>query len=283
VTLRELVAAALDEDVGAGDVTTEATVPADAMGRGAVVAKQDLVVCGHEAAAAVFAEVDRRQGGTVRYVQRAAEGSSVRAGTTVAEVDGPLRNLLVGERLALNFLMKLCGIATHTRRYVDAAGEGGPRVVDTRKTTPLLRDLEKGAVRAGGGHNHRHALYDGVLVKDNHVAAVGSLTEAVRRARAAAHHLLRVEVEVGTLEQLAEALASGADAILLDNMDDTLLAEAVRRARAAKPGVILEASGNMTPERIAAIRGFGLDLVSAGGLVHHAPWADLSLKLQPRG
>jgi nicotinate-nucleotide pyrophosphorylase (carboxylating) len=214
-------------------------------------------------------------------VERAAEGTSVRAGTILAEVEGTLRNLLTGERLALNFLMKLCGIATHTRRYVDAAGVGGPRIVDTRKTTPLLRDLEKAAVRAGGGHNHRHALYDGVLVKDNHVAAVGSLGEAVRRARAAAHHLLRVEVEVGSLAQLDEALRSGADAILLDNMDDATLGEAVRRARATTPSVILEASGNMTPERIAAIRGLGLDLVSAGGLVHHAPWADLSLKLQP--
>ncbi len=280
MNLRELVAAALDEDVGAGDVTTEATVPAEAIGRGAVVAKQDLVVCGHEAAAAVFAEVDRRHGGTVRYAPRVPEGTAVAAGTTVAEVDGTLRNLLTGERLALNFLMKLCGIATHTRRYVAAAGDGGPRVVDTRKTTPLLRDLEKAAVRAGGGHNHRHALYDGVLVKDNHVAAVGSLTEAVRRARSAAHHLLRVEVEVGSLAQLDEALASGADAILLDNMDDTTLSEAVRRARATKPAVILEASGNMTPQRIAAIRHFGLDLVSAGGLVHRAPWADLSMKLR---
>jgi len=280
VTLLDLVAAALDEDVGAGDVTTEATIPADAVGRGVVVAKQDVVVCGQDAARAVFAEVDRRYGGTVRYVEKAADGSAVARGTTVAEVDGTLRNLLVGERLALNFLMKLSGIASHTRRYVDAAGEGGPRVVDTRKTTPLLRDLEKAAVRAGGGHNHRHALYDGVLVKDNHVAAVGSLTEAVRRARSAAHHLLRVEVEVGSLAQLDEALASGADAILLDNMDDTALAQAVRRARAAKPSVILEASGNMTPERIGAIRHLGLDLVSAGGLVHHAPWADLSLKLR---
>jgi nicotinate-nucleotide pyrophosphorylase (carboxylating) len=281
VRLEEVVSAALDEDLGAGDVTTEATIDPVATGAGDVLAKQDLVVFGHEAATLVFAEVGRRLGAEVTYTAEIGDGAVVAAGTVIARVAGSLRAIVIGERTALNFLMKGCGIATHTRTFVDAAGPGGPRMVDTRKTTPLLRAFEKAAVRAGGGHNHRHALYDGVLIKDNHVTAVGSVTDAVRRSRAHAHHLLRVEVEVGTLAQLDEALTTTADAILLDNLDDATLAEAVRRARGRKPTVVLEASGNMTPERIAKIRGFGLDLVSAGGLVHHAVWADLSLKLRP--
>jgi nicotinate-nucleotide pyrophosphorylase (carboxylating) len=280
MTLGELVRLAIDEDLGHGDLTTDPTIPADALGSGNVLAKQDLVVAGHDAAAAVFAEVDRRLGGRVEYRVRVADGRPAPKGTIVADVNGPLRNVVIGERTALNFLMRLCGIATNTRRHVEAAGEGGPAVVDTRKTTPLHRDLEKAAVRAGGGRNHRHALFDGVLVKDNHVTAVGSLSEAVRRARAANHHLVRVEVEVGSLDALDEALGTAADAVLLDNMDDATLAEAVRRARARKPHVVLEASGNMDVERISRIRGLGLDLVSVGGLVHQARWADLSLKIR---
>jgi nicotinate-nucleotide pyrophosphorylase (carboxylating) len=281
VRLEQLVAAALDEDLGAGDVTTDATIDPAATGVGEALAKEGLVVFGHEAAAAVFAEVGRRLGAAVTYTPLVGDGAAVVKGTLVARVEGSLRAIVIGERTALNFLMKGCGIATHTRTYVDAAGADGPRVVDTRKTTPLLRAFEKAAVRAGGGHNHRHAHYDGVLIKDNHVTAVGSLVEAVRRARAHAHHLLRIEVEVGSLAQLEEALTTGADAILLDNLDDATLAEAVKRVRAVAPTVILEASGNMTPERIARIRHLGLDLVSAGGLVHHAVWADLSLKIRP--
>ncbi len=280
MNLRTLVAAAIEEDLGPGDLTTESTVDAHLVGRGRVLAKQDLVVAGMAAARAVFAEVDSRLGGVTTVDVAFDDGARVLAGTVVATVDGPLRNLLVGERAALNFLMRLCGIATNTARYVAAAGPTGPAVVDTRKTTPLHRELEKAAVRAGGGRNHRHALYDGVLVKDNHVDAVGSLPEAVRRARAANHHLVRVEVEVRSLAELELALDTAADALLLDNLDDATLREAVSRARAKKPHVVLEASGNMSPERIAAIRDFGLDLVSAGGLVHQAVWADLSMKVR---
>lgn len=275
-----LVAAAIDEDLGHGDLTTEPTIGPEVRGTGRVLAKQDLVVSGHEVARAVFAEVDARLGGTVTYEVVVPEGARVEAGTVVAHVAGPLRNVVIGERTALNFLMRMCGIATNTRRFVDAAGTDGPRIVDTRKTTPLHRELEKHAVRCGGGFNHRHALFDGVLVKDNHVDAVGSLTEAVRRARAANHHLVRVEVEVRSLAELEEALGTPADAFLLDNMDDATLREAVRVARARKLSVVLEASGNMTVERIGRIRGFGLDLVSVGGLIHQATWADLSLKIR---
>jgi nicotinate-nucleotide pyrophosphorylase (carboxylating) len=279
VNLRALVAAAIDEDLGPGDLTTQSTVDPGLRGVGTLLAKQALVVSGHEPARAVFAEVDARLGGHTTYEVAIADGQHVAGRAVIGTVHGPLRNLLVAERTALNFLMRLCGIATNTRHYVQAAGPTGPAVVDTRKTTPLHRELEKAAVRAGGGRNHRHALFDGVLVKDNHVDAVGSLPEAVRRARAAAHHLVRVEVEVRSLAELDLALTTSADALLLDNLDDDTLREAVRRARAAKPHLVLEASGNMTPERITRIRDFGLDLVSAGGLVHQAVWADLSMKV----
>jgi nicotinate-nucleotide pyrophosphorylase (carboxylating) len=279
--LEALVAAALDEDLGPGDLTTDPTIPADVAGVGTLLAKEDVVVCGHDAARAVFAEVDRRLGGVVAYTVVEPDGTAVPNGTVVGRVAGPLRNVVIGERTALNLVMRLSGIATNTRRYVQAAGPHGPAVVDTRKTTPLHRALEKHAVRCGGGRNHRFALYDGVLIKDNHISAVGSLTEAVRRARAANHHLVRVEVEVRTLAELEEALQTPADALLLDNLDDDTLREAVRRAREVKPAVVLEASGNLSPERIARIKDFGLDLVSAGGLVHQARWADLSLKVRP--
>lgn len=277
---RALARLALDEDVGHGDLTTEATVPLGRAGRGEVLAKSDLVVSGHPYATAVFDEVCERYGGQVSYRVQCPDGASVAQGTVIADVEGDLRCIVIGERVALNLLMKLCGIATTTRAHVDAAGSDGPRVVDTRKTTPGLRLAEKYAVRCGGGHNHRFALYDGVMVKDNHVTAVGSLTEAVSRAREAAHHLVRVEVEVGSIEQLEEALTTAADVILLDNMDDTMLAVAVAKARQVKPEVVLEASGNITPERLRGLRGLGLDYASAGGLIHQARWADLSLKLK---
>lgn len=281
VDIRRLVALAIDEDLGHGDLTTSSVVPPDLRGAGAVLAKQPLVVAGHEAAAAVFAEVAHRTGAEARYEAVVPEGEQVAAGTVVGRASGGFAALLMAERTALNLLMRMCGIATNTRRYVEAAGPGGPVVVDTRKTTPLHRSLEKHAVVCGGARNHRHALFDGVLIKDNHVDAVGSLTEAVRRARAASHHLVRIEVEVRTLAEVDEALQTEADVLLLDNMDDETLQEAVRRARAAPRRVLLEASGNMSVERISRIRSFGLDFVSVGGLIHQATWADLSLKVRP--
>ncbi|MFT5455900.1 MAG: nicotinate-nucleotide pyrophosphorylase (carboxylating) [Myxococcota bacterium] len=278
MNLRALVQAALDEDVGPGDRTTEACIPERAMGRGRVRAKEPLVMAGHAAAFEAFRATAERVGGVATYTPLVAEGMAVEAGTTIARVEGNLRALLIGERLALNFLMRLCGIATITARHV-AAADGRVQVVDTRKTTPLHRQLEKQAVLAGGAANHRYALYDGVMVKDNHITAVGSLTAAVARARAANHHLVRVEVEVGSLDELDEALGTEADVVMLDNMDDAMLVEAVRRTRARKPGVILEASGNMDIERIERIRDVGLDVISVGGLIHQARWADLSMKL----
>jgi len=279
VNLRDLVSRALDEDLGAGDLTTRACIPSDRRGLGTIVSKAErVVISGHRVAREVFRQVAERRSAQATYTAVVADGKQVPRGTLIAEIDAPLAVLLEGERLALNFLMKLSGIATQVRPWVEAA-DGQLRVVDTRKTTPLLRELEKQAVRHGGAHNHRFALYDGVMIKDNHIAAVGGITEAVRRVRDQVHHLIKVEVEVTTLDELDEALAAGADVILLDNMSDEQLAASVDRARSTRSQVILEASGNMTPERIAHIKDLGLDVVSAGGLIHQATWIDLSMNL----
>lgn len=283
VTLAELVRLALEEDIGSGDVTCESTVSATAQGRARVYAKQELIVCGHEPAAEVF-----KQLGAVWTVVE-PDGARVSPGQTIGYAAGSLRALITGERVALNFLMRLSGIATHTASVVATAD--GLRVLDTRKTTPLHRALEKHAVRCGGAFNHRTALYDGVLIKDNHIVAAGGVTAAVRGARAAAHHLLRVECEVETLSELREALAAGAEAILLDNMDDATLADAIQinREHARTSGrspAWLEASGNMTGPRIASLQAFlqplglTLDAVSMGGLIHQSRWADLSMRVE---
>ena len=265
--LQELVRLALEEDVGPGDRTTEACVPADAVGAARIVAKSTLVVCGHIEATEVF-----RQMG-VSYEAEVAEGERVQPGTVVARITGSARAMLTGERLALNFLMKLCGIATHTRSVVE--GAKGLRVVDTRKTSPLLRAPERRAVRIGGGSNHRFALYDGILIKDNHISAAGGITAAVQAARQAAHHLLRIEVEVEDADQAAEAIDAGADVVLLDNMTDEQMASIVDAHRGR---CLFEASGNLDAERIARLPALGIDVASMGGLIHQARWADLSMK-----
>jgi nicotinate-nucleotide pyrophosphorylase (carboxylating) len=267
---RDLVRMALEEDVGPGDRTTEATVPADVLATGKVFAKQTLVLAGHEEAAEVFSQL----GAT--YVADVSEGTEVSPGAIVARVEGRARSLLTGERVALNFLMRLSGIATHTRSVVRRAGTLS--VVDTRKTTPLHRASERRAVRAGGAANHRFALYDGILVKNNHIAIAGGIAPAMERARTAANHLAKIEIEVRTLGELEEALAAGAEAILLDNMSDEDLRAAVRRVGGT---AVLEASGNMDADRIAGLADSGLDLVSMGGLVHQARWVDLSMRIEP--
>ncbi len=271
--LAQLVRLSLDEDIGHGDLTTNSTVPADAMGSARVVAKEELVVAGQ----AVATEVFRQLGASWEPV--VDDGSQVDAGTVIGRVSGPARALLSGERVALNFLMRLSGIATHTRHTV--SGIEGLRVVDTRKTTPLHRALERAAVRAGGAANHRFALFDGVLIKENHIMAAGGIGAAVAGARAAAHHLVGIEVEVETLSELDEALAAGADAVMLDNMDDAMVARGVAQvAGRAK----IEVSGNITAERLPRLAALGVDLVSIGGLIHQARWVDLSMRwAQPAG
>lgn len=270
--LSRLVNLALEEDVGPGDATTLAVVSPEARGAGVIVAKEPLTVSGLEAARAVFARVD--PGLEVR-VER-ADGARAEPGEVVLRVEGALGAILTAERTALNFLQRLSGVATQTRRYTEALAGSRTRLLDTRKTTPGWRMLEKAAVRHGGGHNHRIALFDGILIKDNHLQAAGGITEAVRRARAAAHPLLRIEVEVEDLAGLEEALAAGADMVLLDNMDDAALTEAVRLTAGRIP---LEASGGITLERLPRIGATGVDFVSSGAVTHSARSVDLSLDL----
>ena len=268
--LERVAFAALAEDVGEGDVTTDATVDAAATGTADLVVKEDGVVCGLDVAEAVFRAVDPE----LRFERLVDEGAVVAAGTAVVRVIGPERAILTGERTALNFLARLSGVATLTRRYVDAVEGTGAAILDTRKTTPGLRALEKHAVACGGGRNHRFGLDDGVLVKDNHLRAAGSVANAVERLRVAAS--LPIEVECDTLVQVEEALAAGADAILLDNMTPDLLRDAVAlvdgRAR-------LEASGGVTLDTIRAIAETGVDEISVGALTHSARSLDVSLEL----
>jgi nicotinate-nucleotide pyrophosphorylase (carboxylating) len=268
-----LIRLALDEDVGPGDRTAEAVVPADARGSGLIFAKEPLTVSGVSSAARVFRALDPQ----CEVQALKGEGNAADPGEGVLRVRGALRAILTGERTALNLLQRLCGIATLTKRYADALAGTRTRLLDTRKTTPGMRELEKAAVRAGGGLNHRGALFDGILVKDNHAAAAGGIGEAVRRARAAAHPLLRVEAEVSTPEQIEEALKAGAQMLLLDNLGDEDLRKAVLQVRGRVP---LEASGGMTIDRLPRVAASGVDYVSVGALTHSAPSVDLSLLVE---
>ena len=267
-----VVAAALDEDLGDQnlDVTTKSVIDSDLIGEAVIVARKPGVLSGSDAAARVFDMIRPR----CDYVALAPEGKRLETGDQVARITGPLSTILIGERTALNFLQRLSGIATLTRRYADAlAAFPGVTLLDTRKTTPGLRFLERAAVRAGGGHNHREGLWDAILIKDNHIAAAGGVAEAVRRARRAA---MPVEVEVETLDQLSEALQSRAELVLLDNMPLELMRQAVEiTAGRAK----LEASGGMTLEGAVGAAQAGVDRISVGALTHSAPALDLSLEV----
>ena len=266
----------LEEDLGtAGDLTTDAIVPAGERGRAAVVARAAGRVAGIEVAARVFEMVDP----ATRLRRRVDEGAATSPGVVLAEVEGPARALLTGERTALNLLGRLCGIATATRALVDAIGDAErPRVMCTRKTTPGLRALEKYAVRAGGGWNHRFGLDDAVLIKDNHVAFAGGLEEALARVRARVGHLVKVEVEADDLEQLELALGLGVEAVLLDNfgLDDQRRAVAMCQGRA-----VTEASGGITPQTVREVAATGVDLVSSGHPTHSAPALDVALDWLP--
>ena len=268
--LEEALRAWLREDLGQGDLTSLLVVPEDIEGEAVILAKEGGVLAGLWVAERVFALADPR----TAFAPLVAEGARGAEGTEVARVRGPLRGILAGERLALNLLQRLSGIATLTRAYVEALAGTKAQILDTRKTTPGLRALEKYAVRVGGGRNHRYGLFDGILIKENHVRAAGGVGEAVRRAKARAPHYLKVEVEVRDLAELEEALEAGADLILLDNFPLEALREAVRRVGGRVP---LEASGNMTLERAKAAAEAGVDYVSVGALTHSAKALDLSL------
>jgi nicotinate-nucleotide pyrophosphorylase (carboxylating) len=270
--VERLIELALEEDLLLGDVTSAATLPPGATGEGTFLAKDDLVLAGTAVAVRVFERLG------ARCAFSPEDGARVRKGEVVGTATGPVQALLAAERTALNFLQRLSGVATATRRAVDALATGGgkTRLLDTRKTTPGWRMIEKEAVRAGGGKNHRFSLGDGILIKDNHVAACGGVAQAVARARAQAGAMLKIEVEVVDLPGLDEAIAAGADIVLLDNMDDAAVAAAVKRAAGR---VLLEASGNMTLERLPRIAATGVDFVSMGAVTHSARAVDLSFEL----
>ena len=274
-TTSRLLDLALAEDIGGGDITSMLTVAAGRRAHGTLLAKAAGVISGLEVAGEVFRRVDP----TIIFTPLVADGDAVAQMTPIATIEGPARSLLAGERVALNLLQRLSGVATLTACYVDAVRETKARIVDTRKTTPGLRALEKAAVRHGGGHNHRFGLTDGVLIKDNHVAAVGGadrVTRAVSLARQGAPHTLRIEIEVTTLDELTQALEAGADVVLLDNMEIADL----RKAVALTDGrALLEASGGVTLESVAGIAATGVDLISVGALTHSAPALDDSLDL----
>jgi nicotinate-nucleotide pyrophosphorylase (carboxylating) len=269
-----LVRSFLAEDVGRGDVTTLATVSSDQRGRARIEARQGAVIAGLDVARACF---DVTEGTAFGWEAEALDGEVVGAGQILARLEGALRTILTAERTALNLLAHLSGIATVTAAYV-AAVDGTPaQIVDTRKTIPGLRVLDKWAVRVGGGRNHRFGLDDGVLVKDNHIAAAGGVTEAVRKARAGVAHGMRVQIEVGGLDELGHAVAAGADSILLDNMTP----QQVRDAVAAAGGkVLLEASGGINLENVRAYADTGVDLISVGALTHSAPNIDVALEVE---
>jgi nicotinate-nucleotide pyrophosphorylase (carboxylating) len=271
--LRETVEAFLNEDIGHGDITTELVVDPDVQGAARIEARETFVVAGLDAARTCFEILD----GSIRWEASVPEGSRVGPGEVIARIHGPLAVLLTGERTALNLLARLSAIATLTARFVAAIEGTDARIIDTRKTTPGMRILEKAAVRTGGGGNHRFGLDDGILIKDNHVRAAGGVSEAVKRARNAAPHGLVVEVEVTTLEELDEALAAGAPAILLDNMDPGTVRRAVERARGE---AVIEASGGIDLDNVHAYADAGVDLISIGALTHSAGSVDVSLEIE---
>ncbi|NJK87984.1 MAG: carboxylating nicotinate-nucleotide diphosphorylase [Myxococcales bacterium] len=266
---RRLIGLALEEDLGPGDLTSR-IISDDRTARANVVAREPLVLAGTDALVEVFRQLDPR----VWVEIPRGDGASIETREVIADVSGPARSILSGERLALNLLQRLCAIATRAREATEMVGGTNARIVDTRKTTPGLRALEKAAVRAGGAHNHRFGLFDGVLIKDNHIADLGSITAAVRRAREVVHHLVKIECECDTLAQVDEAVSAGADVVLLDNMDVATLREAVSRVAGR---ALTEASGGITWTNLRDVAATGVDFISMGALTHTVRAMDVAL------
>lgn len=279
IELTRIIDTALAEDLPSGDVTTRTVVPPDTIAEGSFVGREALVVAGIGVAAAVFARLDP----SITVVVMHGDGTRIASGTTIARIKGPAHPVLAGERVALNFLQRMSGVATRTRAFVDALPPGSrTRITDTRKTTPGLRALERYAVRCGGGHNHRNDLGAGVLIKDNHIALCGSVKAAIERARANAPHPLRIEVEVDRMEYFDQAIEAGADVIMLDNFDDNQVAAAVRRVEQVHPRPVLEVSGGLTVQRVPFLAALGIDVLSVGAITHSAPAVDIALDLELR-
>ncbi len=270
--LVRVIRTALDEDVGPGDITTGAALRGDEMGIARATAKTGMVVAGIDVFGEVFLTLDP----ALIFTVRRRDGEVAGKGDILAEISGSLASILTAERVALNLFQRMSGIATMTRRYSDAIRGTRAKILDTRKTAPGLRILDKYAVRVGGGHNHRFALYDGILIKDNHIAAAGGIGPAVKRVRERVPHTLKIEVEVKDMAELEEALEAGADTILLDNMGIAEMARAVHRVAGRVP---LEASGNMTLDRVREVADTGVDMISVGALTHSVTAADISLNV----
>jgi nicotinate-nucleotide pyrophosphorylase (carboxylating) len=268
--IRKVLQLALEEDIGTGDVTTHSVLTGDEIGKASAVAKGDIVVAGIDVFQEAFLFVDQ----TIRFIGHFEDGQYVQKGHILAEIAGNLSSILTAERVALNLFQRMCGIATLTRKYVDAVHGTKTKILDTRKTAPGLRYIDKYAVRIGGGANHRFALYDGVLIKDNHIAAAGGIPHALDRVRSRLPHTLKVEIEVKNLQELEEALNAGADVIMLDNMTIEQMKKGVEIVNGRVP---LEASGNVTLTNVRQIAETGVDFISVGALTHSVPASDISL------
>ncbi len=271
-SVSRLIDLALDEDIATGDVTTDSIVPPGSAGKASITAKEALLVAGMDVAAMVFSRLDPG----IAFETICKDGTMAEPGQTLARISGELRPLLWGERTALNFLQRLSGIATNTRSHVEETKGLDVRLVDTRKTTPGWRMLEKYAVRVGGADNHRMGLFDGILIKDNHIAAAGGIDSAVARARAGAPHMLRIEVEASDMEQVAQALEAGADIIMLDNMDVDQIRQAVN---IIDKKALVEVSGGVTKKRIKILAQAGVNILSCGALTHAARSMDISMNI----
>ncbi len=271
--IEDVIDRALAEDLGrAGDITTLATIPVNARARAVIATREHGVIAGSDLAIAAFRRMDQ----SIRFDAHLADGTSVKPGDIALAVEGPARAILSAERTALNFVGRLAGIATLTSQFVKAVSHTKARIVCTRKTTPGLRTLEKHAVRCGGGFNHRFGLDDAILIKDNHIAVAGGISQALRAAKAFAGHLVKIEIEVDTLDQLDQVIAEGADVVLLDNMTPALLKAAVDRV---KGRILTEASGGVNLTTVAAIAESGVDMISVGALTHSAKVLDLGLDI----
>ncbi|UCD90069.1 MAG: carboxylating nicotinate-nucleotide diphosphorylase [Desulfobacterales bacterium] len=269
---QQLIDMALQEDIGPGDITTENLIVPNLDGMGVVIAKEPLILAGLDVAEQVFKKFDPR----IRFKPLFKDGDTVNDAEVIVEMEGKLCALLKGERTALNFLQRLSGIATCVRSYADELVDKAVRLVDTRKTTPGWRVLEKYAVRMGGAHNHRMGLYDGVLIKDNHIIAYGGIRKAVARIRTRVSHLVKIEVEVSDLQQVEEAIDAGADVVMLDNMNVSQIKSAVKLINGR---AVVEVSGGVTKNRLKALADTGVDIISVGALTHSARCVDISMRI----
>ncbi len=272
--VKRLIRTALDEDIGSGDITTDNLVSPDLMGKGIIIAKERLILAGLDVAKQVFEELDPQ----IVFASKYQDGQEVRKGEIVVEISGKMRVLLIGERTALNFLQRLSGIATHVRSFVNMLKDKQVKLVDTRKTAPGWRVLEKYAVRVGGAFNHRMGLYDGILIKDNHIAVSGGVRKAIENIRQKISHLLKIEVEVSNTDEISEALDAKADVIMLDNMNVEQIKAAVSLINKR---AIVEVSGGVTRNNLLSLADTGVDIISSGALTHSAVSVDLSMRIEP--